>query len=129
MKCENLDNSNFLLYAAKHYDNPQCFDTKEFYDDLKRFKYLKRLFNRYKETGDLKERLIINHLQVIYNLFGVEPSTRMLFLALKKHHDCLKPFLVLFNTMPEIVFNIEGKDIRNSDVSMDNNIVEVLRKI
>jgi len=84
MKCETLDNSNFLLYAAKHYDNPQCFDTKEFYDDLKRFKYLKRLFNRYKETGDLKERLIINHLQVIYNLFGVEPSTRMLFLALKK---------------------------------------------
>ena len=66
MKCETLDNSNFLLYAAKHYDNPQCFDTKEFYDDLKRFKYLKRLFNRYKETGDLKERLIINHLQILY---------------------------------------------------------------
>ncbi len=129
MKCETLDNNNFLLYAAKHYDNPQCFDTREFYDDLKRFKYLKRLFNRYKETGDLKERLIINHLQVIYNLFGVEPSTRMLFLALKNHHDCLKPFLILFNTMPEIILDIEGKDIRNSDVPMDHNIVEVLRKI
>jgi hypothetical protein len=129
MKCETLDNSNFLLYAAKHYDNPQCFDTKEFYDDLKRFKYLKRLFNRYKETGDLKERLIINHLQVLYNLFGIEPTTRMLFLSLKHHHECLKPFLILFNTMPECIFNIEGKDIRNSDISMDNQIVEVLRKI
>jgi hypothetical protein len=129
MKCEILDNSNFLLYAAKHYDNPQCFDTKEFYDDLKRFKYLKRLFNRYKETGDLKERLIINHLQVLYNLFGIEPTTRMLFLSLKHHHECLKPFLILFNTMPECIFNIEGKDIRNSDISMDNQIVEVLRKI
>lgn len=129
MKCETLDNSNFLLYAAKHYDNPQCFDTKEFYDDLKRFKYLKRLFNRYKETGDLKERLIINHLQVLYNLFGIEPTTRMLFLSLKQHHECLKPFLILFNTMPECIFNIEGRDIRNSDISMDNQIVEVLRKI
>lgn len=129
MKCETLDNSNFLLYAAKYYDNPQCFDTKEFYDDLKRFKYLKRLFNRYKETGDLKERLIINHLQVLYNLFGIEPTTRMLFLSLKHHHECLKPFLILFNTMPECVFNIEGRDIRNSDISMDNQIVEVLRKI
>jgi len=124
-----LDNSNFLLYAAKHYDNPQCFDTKEFYDDLKRFKYLKRLFNRYKETGDLKERLIINHLQVLYNLFGIEPTTRMLFLSLKHHHECLKPFLILFNTMPECIFNVEGRDILNSDISMDNQIVEVLRKI
>lgn len=129
MKCETLDNSNFLLYAAKHYDNPQCFDTKEFYDDLKRFKYLKRLFNRYKETGDLKERLIINHLQILYNLFGIEPTTRMLFLSLKYHHACLKPFLILFNTMPECIFNVEGRDIRNSDISMDNQIVEVLRKI
>lgn len=129
MKFDNLDNTNFLLYAAKHYDNPQCFDTKDFYDDLKRFKYLKRLFNRYKETGELKERLIINHLQVLYNLFGSEATTRMLFFSLKKHHECLKPFLILFNTMPEIVKNIEGKDIFNSNIPMDMTVVEVLRKI
>ena len=55
---QQLDDSNFMLYAAANYDNPQCYDTDEFYDDLKRFKYLKRLFNRYKETGELKERLI-----------------------------------------------------------------------
>jgi hypothetical protein len=129
MKFDNLDNTNFLLYAAKHYDNPQCFDTKDFYDDLKRFKYLKRLFNRYKETGELKERLIINHLQVLYNLFGSEATTRMLFFSLKKHHECLKPFLILFNTMPEIIKNIEGKDIFNSNISMDLGVVETLRKI
>jgi len=129
MKFDNLDSSNFLLYAAKHYDNPQCFDTKDFYDDLKRFKYLKRLFNRYRETGELKERLIINHLQVLYNLFGSEATTRMLFFSLKKHHECLKPFLILFNTMPEIVKNIEGRDIFNSNITMDSNVVEVLRKI
>jgi hypothetical protein len=129
MKYEDLNNTNFLLYAAKHYDNPQCFDTKEFYDDLKRFKYIKRLFNRYKETGELKERLIINHLQVLYNLFGVEPTTRMLFFFLKKHHEYLKPFLILFGTMPEIIFNIDGTDIRDSDISMNHTIIEVLRKI
>jgi hypothetical protein len=129
MKFDNLDSSNFLLYAAKHYDNPQCFDTKDFYDDLKRFKYLKRLFNRYKETGELKERLIINHLQVLYNLFGTEATTRMLFFSLKKHHESLKPFLILFNTMPEIIKNIEGNDILNSSITMDLKIVETLRKI
>ena len=64
---QQLDDSNFMLYAAANYDNPQLYDTDEFYDDLKRFKYLKRLFNRYKETGELKERLILNHLIVIYN--------------------------------------------------------------
>lgn len=129
MSFESLDNSNFVLYAAKHYDNPQCFDTQDFYNDLKRFKYLKRLFNRYKETGELKDRLIINHLQVLYNLFGVEPTTRMLFLSLKKHHECLKPFLVLFNTMPELVKSIEGKDVLSSDITMDECIVNQLRKI
>ena len=67
---QQLDDTNFMLYAAAHYDNPQCYDTDEFYDDLKRFKYLKRLLNRYKETGELKERLILNHLTVIYNVFG-----------------------------------------------------------
>lgn len=129
MKHESLNNTNFLLYAAKHYDNPQCYDTQEFYDDLKRFKYLKRLFNRYKETGEIKERLIINHLQILYNLFGVEPTTRMLFFTLKSHHECLKPFLILFNTMPDVVSNIDGKDVVNSSIPMDSAIVEILRKV
>lgn len=126
---DELNNANFLLYAAKHYDNPQCYDTKEFYDDLKRFKYLKRLFNRYKDTGELKERLIINHLQVLYNLFGSIATTRMLFLILKKHHDVLKPFLILFNTMPDIIYNIEGNDLKSSNINMDMAIVDILRKI
>ena len=65
---DKLDASNFLLYAAKHYDNPQCFDTLEFYEDLKRFKYIKRLLNRYVEDGDLKERLILNHIRKLLRL-------------------------------------------------------------
>jgi len=131
MHDEKLDETNFLLYAAKYYDNPHCYDTLEFYDDLNRFKYIKRLFNRYEETGELKERLIINHLTVLYNIFGTEAATRLLFLKLRGHYHFLKPFLVLMGYMPEVVRNvgIEGKNIINSDVPMDETIVEILRNI
>lgn len=131
MHGEKLDETNFLLYAAKHYDNPSCFDTLEFYEDLNRFKYLKRLFSRYEESGELKERLILNHIIVIYNLFGVDASTRMLFFKLKDHHILLKPFLVFLNYCPERVYNIglEGKTINTSDIPLDPTIVTALRKI
>lgn len=131
MNFDKLDETNFLLYAAKHYDNPSCFDTVEFYEDLSRFKYLKRLFSRYLETGELKERLILNHIIVLYNLFGVPATTRMLFLKLKDYYPLLKPFLVFLNYCPERVENIgiEGKTILTSNISMDTNIVNLLRKI
>jgi hypothetical protein len=131
MHNDKLDETNFLLYAAKHYDNPHCYDTLEFYDDLNRFKYIKRLFNRYEETSDLKDRLIINHLTIIYNIFGAEPATRMLFLKLKGHYSLLKPFLVLMGYMPDVVHSIgiEGKNIISSDIHMDEKIVEILRQI
>jgi hypothetical protein len=70
MNTEYIDNDNFILFAAKHYENPQCYDSDEFYDDLKRFKYIKRLFGKYEESGELRERLILNHLIILYNVFG-----------------------------------------------------------
>lgn len=131
MAREKLDDSNFLLYAAKHYDNKQCYDTVEFYEDLNHFKYLKRLFKKYKETKDLKDRLIINHLVTLYNLFGPEPTTRMLFVKLSEFKSELKPFLVLLGVMPEVVENVglTNENIISSNVSMDPYIVEALRKI
>lgn len=131
MHREKLDETNFLLYAAKHYDNPSCFDTLEFYEDLNRFKYLKRLFSRYEETGELKERLILNHIIVIYNLFGVEASTRMLFFKLKDFHTHLIPFLIFLNFLPDKVHNIglEGRTINTSDISLNHEVIEALRKI
>lgn len=127
---EKLDESNFLLYAAKHYDNPQCFDTIEFYDDLKRFKYLKRLFGKYEESGELRERLILNHLIILYNVFGNE-ATRMLFYKLDGYYSYLKPFIVLLGYMPEKItgIGIENKTIHSSDITMDINIVKTLRNI
>jgi len=131
MQTEKLDETNFLLYAAKHYDNPSCFDTLEFYEDLNRFKYIKRLFSRYEETGELKERLILNHITILYNLFGVPAATRMLFFKLKGYHRLLKPFLVFLNYCPDRVDSIglEGKNIIVSDIPMDPGIVNSLRDI
>ena len=79
MHNEQIDETNFMLYAARHYNNPSCFDTLEFYEDLNRFKYIKRLFSRYDESGELKERLILNHIIILYNLFGIDATTRLLF--------------------------------------------------
>ena len=131
MHNDKLDESNFLLYAARYYDNPSCFNTAEFYEDLNRFKYIKRLFSRYEESGELKERLIMNHIIVLYNLFGVPTTTRMLFLKLKGYCHYLKPFLVFLNYCPERIENIgpEANTILVSDINMDQKIIDVLRGI
>lgn len=131
MIIEKVDESNALLYAAKHYENPNCFDTVEFYEDLNRFKYIKRLLNKYTESGDLKDRLIINHLTIIYNVFGVEAGTRLLFLKLKEHLHLIKPFLILMGTCPDVVkaIGIEGKDIFTSDIAECKNVSDILKEI
>jgi hypothetical protein len=128
---DKLDESNILLYAAKHYNNTQCCDTVEFYEDLNRFKYIKRLFNKYTETGDLKERLVLNHLTVLYNVFGVEATTRMLFVKLHGHHHLLKPFLVLLGTLPDVVENIgiANETFITSGIPCDEQIEHILGKI
>jgi hypothetical protein len=128
---EKLDESTFLLYAAKHYNNPQCYDTVEFYDDLKRIKYIRRLFNIYQETGELKERLILNHIIILYNVFGVVPATRMLFFKLLEYKEYLKPFLVLLNMLPLQIINItiKGITIKTTDIISNPVIEERLRRI
>lgn len=115
-----LTDDNFVLYAMKHYDNPGCRGLDEFDDDLKRFRYLKRLFRKYKAGSGLKERLIINHLVVLYNLFGIEAATNMLFFKLdKKHWPQLKSFLLFLNVMPPDNMMIEA----------DTFVLDSLRKI
>ena len=128
---EKLDETNFLLYAARHYENPQCYDTIEFYDDLKRIKYIRRLFNIYQESGELKERLILNHIIILYNVFGVIPATRMLFFKLFEHKEQLKPFLVFLNFMPLSVINItlQGITLKSTDIISDPVIEEKLGRI
>jgi hypothetical protein len=126
----NLNDNNFLLYAAHHYLNP-CVDELEFIEDLTRIKNLRRLFGRYEKHGELKERLILNHLMVLYNVFEHRALTRMLVLKLYDQLHILKPFLMLLNYWPERVENIgtENITILSSDVIMDMRVVDVLRKI
>jgi hypothetical protein len=102
----------------------------EFNDDMKRFNYLKRLFQRYRKKNDLRMQLVLNHLVVLYNVFGPEVATRLLFYKVTRDdYPALKTFLLFLNYMPERVRGIKGKDIISSDISVDMSIAEELRKI
>ncbi len=116
-----LNDKNLPLYAAKHYYNPNFSDIDEFYEDLKRFKYIKRLVNRYLETEILADRLILNHIIVIFNVFGIEPALNMLKVKLdERHWPVVKPFLIYLSY-------IKNNEI--TGIEMDKAVVEFLRKI
>ena len=118
---DELNRRNFEMYASQNYNNPECIDIQEFKEDLARFKYLKRLLRRYELTEDLQERLILNHLIVIYNVFGITAANRMIWYKIEKEHwTYIKPFLVFLNYLP-----VDEK----VDVPLDPYIVDVLRKI
>ena len=103
---EKLTKDNIVMYAIRHYDNPSCSGMDEFYDDMKRVKYIKRLIRKYKDTGVLKERLILNHIIVINNLFGPEAASTLLFFKIEQEFwSCLKPFLEFLSIMPETDLN------------------------
>ena len=121
-----LDEKSFLIYAARNYDMKKAASVDEFNDDLKRFQYLKRLLKRYDEDDELRIRLILNHVIVLYNCFGAH-TTNMLFFKLKEYHHYIKPFVVLLNWMPDII-EYEDQRIRNEDIGMDPTIVKELRK-
>ena len=126
MRFNELTNENYLMYALLHYDNPHCIDIKEYFEDVRKLKYIKRLFNRYKEDGIMKERLILNHLISFYNVFTNEAGTRLLFFRVgKEHHSLLKTFLIFLNKMPEQV----NDNLYSSDISLDKEIIEILRKL
>jgi len=122
-----LTESTFLLYAMKHYDNPQCTDISEFDEDMKRFQYLRKLFSRYRQEGELKERLILNHLIVIYNVFGLE-ATDMLFMRLHEYHEFLKPFVQYLNYMPSVLV-YDGLAINAESIDSDAAILTRLGEI
>ena len=116
-----LTEENFTLFAAKSYANPQCTHIEEFYDDLNRFKYLKRLLKMYREHDDLQYRLILNHIIVLYNVFGIKSANKMMFYKLDKEYwHIVKTFLVYLHYLPE-------DELIN--VPLDPTVVEVLRKV
>jgi len=126
---EELNEDNFMMYAMKCYESPNCV-MSEFEGDIKRTKYVKRLFRRYKVTKTLKERLILNHIILLNNVFGPEVTSRILFYRIdERDYDILKTFLSYLGIMPEMVWGINGKNIRSADIPVDMNIAEILRTI
>ena len=118
---DELTDKNFKLFAAQQYNNPECTDVEEFKNDLSRFKYLKRLLTRYEEHGELQERLILNHIIVLYNVFGIQSCNKMMWFKIEKnHYQYIKPFLVYLHYLPED---------EKVEVVMDSNIEEVLREL
>jgi hypothetical protein len=126
---DDLNDENFMIYAMKCYTSPNCI-MSEFEGDIKRTKYLKRLFRRYKVSKSLKERLILNHIILLNNVFGPEHTARILFYRIdERDYDILKTFLLYLNTMPDVVRGIKGKTIHTADISVDMDIAEILRQI
>ena len=123
---KKLTENNFLQYALNNYDNPSCATLEEFEDDLKKFLYLNKLLQRYKKNEDLRERLIINHIIVIYNLWG-NAATEMLFHKVEEEHwSSLIVFLTYLGRLPEF---IPGTSVRATSLTHDEKIVEILREI
>jgi hypothetical protein len=125
----DLTSENFLIYAAKWYDTVNCV-VSELDADLKRIKYLKRLFRKYKITGEIRERLALNHIIILTNVFGTQNAVKMLFFKIdEKDRDVLKTFLVFLGVMPDRVYGVNGKIIESIDIDIDMRIAQLVRKI
>jgi len=126
---DDLNEETFLIYAMKAYEKPNCI-MSEFDGDLKRTKYVKRLFRRYKITKNLKERLILNHIISLNNVFGPEATVKILFYKVdEKDYDILKTFLIYLNLLSNVVLSIRGSHIKTSDIPVELNVADILRKI
>ena len=127
---DDLNEKNYLHFAMKYYDNRQCTSIEEFNEDLNKIKYVKRLFNRFLDTGELRIHLIMNHLIVIYNVFENEAATRMLFFRVEKRfYSILKPFLIFMNRLPKVVRGIDGNNIITNEIPLNEMTIKELRKI
>ena len=127
MYFKRLTEENYQIFAMQHYDNQECNSVEDFYEDINRIKYVKRLFRRYVKKDELRERLIINHIVSLSNVLGVEPATRLLFFKIEKElWSFLKTFLVLLSYMPE---RLKDPEVISSDIPLDERIVNTLRKI
>jgi len=125
MLYEPLSEDNFLLYSIKMYDNPSCVGISEFYDDLNRIKYIKRLFNKYDLKKTLKDRLLLNHILILNNVFGVEACSRILFFKTEpRYHSYLKTFLYFLQILPKII-----PEVKIDDIPLDHRIMKVLKEI
>ena len=118
---EKITTENIMMFAIKHYDNPQCEGEKEFHDDMKRFKYIKRLLRKHKDSGVLKERLLLNHIIILNNLFGPEACVTLLLCKIQREYwETLKSLLLFLN-----IIRVDELD----DIKQNQEVLEILRKL
>ena len=123
-----LSENTFMVYAMKHYTNPQCEGIEEFEEDINRIKYIKRLLSRFDKKGILKERLLLNHIIIMGNVFGPTPTSRILFYKIENHlHSYLKSFLLFLEYLPEMAFEIP--EVELDKIPVDIRIVKKLREV
>tara|TARA_Y100000356_G_C11216502_1_gene266624 strand:- start:13 stop:384 length:372 start_codon:yes stop_codon:yes gene_type:complete len=123
MRFDELNEENHLLFAIKHYENPQAATIEDFEEDLKRFKYIKRLFKKYITHGELKHHLLLNHLIICFNVFG-EATIPLLFYKIEREYwSLLKTFLVFLNRIP--VYPKSGLN----EIPIDDECERILNKI
>ena len=130
MNFQNLTSDNIDLYCVKHYDNPQCLSIDDYNNDMRRFKYIKRLLNQYRNNNILKIRLLLNHIIMVYNLFDQEAATRILFFKTPPEDwDILKTLLVFLNRLPRSIEGINNSTINTLEIKNNQAIVNMLKDI
>jgi len=118
---DELNNANFEIYAANHYRNTACLEAQDFYDDVAKFKYVVRLLRRYRDTGKIQERLLLNHIITIYNVFEISAANRMIFYKVDPNlWPALKTFLVYLNYLPENL---------HKNINIDLSIAKKLKEL
>ena len=123
MRFDELNESNYIMFAIKNYENPQAVTQEDFYEDMKRFKWVKRLLNKYKNTGDLNVHLVMNHFIILYNVFG-EATTPLLFYKLDEDlWSILKTFVIYLKRLPE--FPISALH----DIPVDEKCLQLLNDL
>ncbi len=126
----DINKENIDIFSEISYKNPQCLSSEDFYEDMNRIKYVKRLFNKYHRNGDIKTRLILNHIIAFYNVFDNRNATRILFFKMEEEYwPLLKTFLIYLSYMPQIVHGINGRNVMSDDINIVESIYKELENI
>ena len=126
----NINKENIDIFSESSYRNPKCVSAEDFYEDMNRIKYVKRLFNKYNRGGEIKIRLILNHIIAFYNVFEKRDATRILFFKMEEEYwSLLKTFLLYLSYMPEIVHGVNGRNIMSDNININVSIYRELENI
>jgi len=126
----DLNEENIDDFSEKSYRNPQCVCVEDFYEDMNRIRYVKRLLNKYKKGGELKTRLILNHIICFYNVFDKYSATRIWFFKIEKvYWPVLKTFLEYLSLMPVVIYSVNGENIISENLEIDEKVLKDLENL